>query len=394
MDKILRRVRMAEGQVVRRNKRKSAERHGLDKFHRRQGMQPLQAEAGAHLAAAIRARTEDVRLGPIAPRRDVSIVDQASNYWGSISAGRAMLDTKLTTAQRKARCAWAGGEEHLCLAVGDRVVVQEGPYKDKIGVIDRIDKKNMALELANDLRVNVSVPGYMVDEAEKPVRVMSSLVPISSVRLVYPVTDPKTKAVRDVIIRELKPVEIRHDRPTRTKTWKRVVPGDNIAIPWPKRAEKVIEDHPVDTLRILVEERTFVPTLLSPPMPESVVDELRNAYSIFRTRHTPEYIAAKEAEAAAKDAKKKADRAMLLPVQAFNRQQRELRRARGQPLLTDEMLAKIGQVIAKNKLGEVFTAESDADTAADKLRSAVEQLSINADAVPSSASENKPPPSS
>ncbi|KAK3683635.1 hypothetical protein B0T22DRAFT_411815 [Podospora appendiculata] len=392
MDKILRRVRMAEGQVVRRTKRRSAERHGLNKSTRRQNIQPQRAEVGAHLAAAVRARTEDMRLGPLAPRRDVSVVDQSNNYWGTISPSRAMLDTKLTDDQRKARCAWAGGEEYLCLAAGDRVVVQEGPYKDKIGVIEGIDRKAMAVEISNDLRVNVSVPEYMVEEGSSTVQVIGSLVPISSVRLVYPVKDRKTGVVRDVIIRELKAVEIRHDRPTRTKTWKRVVPGENIAIPWPKKPEQKFADHPVDTLRILVEERTFVPTLLSPPMPQVVVNELRNAYSIFRTRHTPEYIAQKEAEAAAKDAKKRADRAMLLPVQAFNRQQRELRRARGQPLLTDEMLAKIGQVIAKNKLGEV-PAGSDADAAADKLQSAVEQLSINVDDVPSTTSENRPPSS-
>jgi large subunit ribosomal protein L24 len=39
---------------------------------------------------------------------------------------------------------------------------------------------------------------------------------------------------------------------------------------------------------------------------------------------------------------------MVTPVQEFNRMQREIRRARGQPVLTEEMLAKIGEVMARN----------------------------------------------
>ena len=150
-------------------------------------------------------------------------------------------------------------------------------------------------------------------------------------------------------MRELKPINIIFDRPTREVTFDRLVPGENVKIPWPKEEPVKYEDHESDTLRINVEERTFVPTLLRPPMPETILDELRNRYSMFRTRHTPEYIAAKEAEEAAKRAKKMSVASMMLPVQEFNRQQREMRRARGQPELSPEMLEKIGEVIAKNR---------------------------------------------
>lgn len=173
-------------------------------------------------------------------------------------------------------------------------------------------------------------------------------VPISAVRLVHPVTAEETGITKDVIIRQLKPIRVMPDRPTRTVTWSRMVPGLNITIPWPRVEKPKVEDNACDTLRINVEERTFIPTLLSPPMPETVINELRNQYSKFRTRHTPEYIAKKAAEEEEKRAKKEQAKEMLTPVQEFNRMQREIRRARGQPVLTEEMLAKIGEVMARN----------------------------------------------
>ena len=221
-----------------------------------------------------------------------------------------------------------------------------------------------------------------MQEGEKPpVQLTKSALPISSVRLVYPLTDPETGMTRDVIVRELKPVGITHDRPTRRVFYSRIIPGLNVRIPWPKYEPPKFEDHPSDTLRLEVEERTFVPTLLRPPMPEAVLDELRNKYGKFRKRHTPEYIAEVEAREAAKKAQQKGARAgeMLLPVQEYNRKMRELRRERGKPELSEEMLEKIGEVIARNKLvrsaGEV-TAEAEVG----KLQKAVEELSLGGDA--------------
>lgn len=215
---------------------------------------------------------------------------------------------------------------------------------------------------------------------------MKQAFPISSVRLVHPLPDPATGTVRDVIIRELKPIRITHDRPTRKVFFSRLVPGLNVQIPWPKTPPTIREEYPGDTLRLDVEERTFVPTLLRPPMPETVIDELRNKYSKFRTRHTPEYIAKVEAREAEKKARRKGARAeeMLLPLQEYNRKMRELRRQRGKPELTEEMLEKIGEVIAKNKLlrsqGALPPPTTQAAEEVDKVQKAVEQLSLGGDA--------------
>jgi large subunit ribosomal protein L24 len=384
MDKILRRVRMAERNVARRTKR---QKYIVDGGNRRadiRGTAQTRGHAGAELGAAIKARHEELELGPLAPKRDVFKPDKLANYWGAISTDRATLTTPITDAQLDARCAWAGGSKLLCLARGDRVVVTEGPYKGQISTISLIIKTSMSVELEGNLGLtNVQVPSYMLQDGQTTIQQVKSYFPISSVRLVHPIEDPATGTTRDVIIRELKPVRVKHDRPTRKVFFSRVVPGLNVQIPWPKVAPNQRENHAFDTLRLEVEERTFVPTLLRPPMPETVLDELRNRYSKFRTRHTPEYIAEVEAREAEKKARRKGARVdeMLLPVQEYNRKMREQRRERGAPELSEEMLEKIGEVIAKNKLarsqGAVTPAPAEAEV--DKLQKAVEELSLGGD---------------
>lgn len=225
---------------------------------------------------------------------------------------------------------------------------------------------------------------------------VKTLVPVSSIRLVHPLPDPTTGVTRDVIIRELKPAGITHDRPTRKVFYSRVVPGLNVRIPWPRVEPTVHEDHAFDTLRLEVEERTFVPTLLRPPVPENVVDELRNKYSKFRTRHTPEYVAKIEAQEAEKKARQKGARAdeMLLPVQEYNRKMRELRRERGQPVLSEEMLEKIGEVITRNRMarlgGGAQAAPAAPEAELSKVQKAVEELSLGGDTQGSTPGGDQP----
>lgn len=193
-------------------------------------------------------------------------------------------------------------------------------------------------------------------------------MPIQAVRLVHPLRDPDTGKVRDVVINELQPRNIIYDKPTGRVTWKRVVPGLNIEIPWPRAFEEAerselvqtLPDYPCDTLRYDVERRTYVPTLLKPPMPVEVIDELRNKYSKFRTRHEPEYIARKEEEAAAKVAARKKAMTMQTPLKELNAKIRDEKRALGQPVLSDAMLAKIGELMFRaQQKGEGLNTQVD-----------------------------------
>ncbi|KAK0704953.1 hypothetical protein B0H67DRAFT_592780 [Lasiosphaeris hirsuta] len=233
-------------------------------------------------------------------------------------------------------------------------------------------------------KYNASFPKHYI--AGDPVAQMRVVQPISSVRLVHPIPDPLTGKIRDAVIRELQPINVHYDRPTRVLSWRRIVPGLNVIIPWPKKSELEKVKNECDTPRPDVEERTYVPTLLRPPMPVTVIDELRNRYSIFRTRHTPEYIAQKEAEEAEKQARKKSTQSMLLPVQEYNRKLREQRRALGQPVLSEEMLAKIGEVIEKTRLQRALGQ----DTEVDRVASLAEKLVIQAESAEVAEEEEQP----
>ena len=174
-------------------------------------------------------------------------------------------------------------------------------------------------------------------------------LPISAVRLVHPITDPSTGKTKDVIINQLVHSGLVTGRLTGKRRWDRVVPSLNISMPWPVKEEPDLPTYKADTVRIDVEEKTFVPTLLRPPMPEAVINELRHKYSRFRTRHEPEYIARLEAEEQAKKDRAKLMESMRTPLQEFHRTERENKKKKGKPRLTLEMLEKIGEVIAKNR---------------------------------------------
>lgn len=202
------------------------------------------------------------------------------------------------------------------------------------------------------LQLDVAVPKWMLEmekEDTRPVRTMEGPVSLTSIRLVYPLTDTATGETRDVIIKKLVNTSFFFNKELKRTHWKRVIPGLNIVVPWPKQDPVEKKEYDVDTLRLDVETKTFVPTLLRPPMPSSVINELRNKYSKFRTRHDPEYIEAKMQEDNEAEAKKEQLAAMRTPLKEINRRERKLRKAKGKGKLTAEMLERIGKVIARKK---------------------------------------------
>lgn len=191
---------------------------------------------------------------------------------------------------------------------------------------------------------------------DNPARSQAMPISVDSIRLVYPLPDAETGVTKDVIIQQLKAVppnmqssNMSLDRWQYGKKWDRVVPSLNVVIPWPEVTAPEFEATPSDTVREQVEQRTFYYNLLSPPMPDGVLDELRNKYSRFRTRHEPWYVEQKEAEEFARVNKHEALRAMQTPLDEFHERQREIRDTEGEPELSDEMLEKLGEFMAKKK---------------------------------------------
>ncbi|KAF6844700.1 KOW domain-containing protein domain-containing protein [Colletotrichum musicola] len=337
MQRLMKRTAQAVKQVERRNRKKERMRIGQLKAQTIREQKEYLGELKQDIKEARLVRREKWEQGPNAPRRDVLAT------YGALETNRSARQSRLRDEMIEARCAWAGGASQLGLRVGDRVVMIEGPEKGKIDKITNINMETATVQLESLGRVSIAVPEPFQKVLEAPPTQNSPVnIPISAVRLVHPIPDPQTGVPRDVIIRRLE-VTPAH----------RVVAGENIVIPYPKVEEEEKLAFPVDTRAKEVDEHTFRPTLFRPPMPSAVIDELRNKYSRFRTRHDDDYVARKEEEEAHEKALKKMtpeqQAQFRTPVQEFNRQLREARRARGQPELSDDMLAKIGEVIAKNK---------------------------------------------
>lgn len=127
---------------------------------------------------------------------------------------------------------------------------------------------------------------------------MEGGLPLSSVRLVYPLTDRNTNETRDVVISAIrlgKRYTIKDDDEGRRVRYNRYIEGAKppVLIEWPPKKKLDHPEYEDDTKRLLVEKVTFVPTLLKEPFPGAIIDELRHKYSKFRDRHDDDFIARK-----------------------------------------------------------------------------------------------------
>ncbi|KAK7921134.1 KOW domain-containing protein domain-containing protein [Apiospora marii] len=380
MQKILKRVATAERVVAKRKATRDRLHFNKERKDEEYGLRNQGNIVARDIGRAKQAIKDDWNLGPLAPN---SHTGEAANQYGAISEVRYKNPTSLRNEQKAARCAWLGGYKNLNLVPGDRVVLLHGPDKGKIGRVQNINEDDASVVVEGLNKSNIKLPSAFTGENNPPVMNIELPIPISGIRLVHPVFDPKTGVTRDVIINQLVHRRFAHDRVLGKTEWTRVVPGLNISIPWPKAEDKDLPDHKVDTLRIDVEDRTFVPTLLRPPMPETVVDELRNKYSKFRTRHEPEYIQRLEEEAQAKKDRVHLMDSMRSPLQELHRSERERKKKHGKPRLSLEMLEEIGKVIAKNR-ERTLQAAGVSDAAAPQQTSPP---------LPSSTVPTAPPPS-
>ncbi|KAL1960195.1 hypothetical protein VTO42DRAFT_8738 [Malbranchea cinnamomea] len=230
-------------------------------------------------------RREDWLLGPLAPRRDVG---EKFGLYGTVPSSR-IQPPKVEKAKRR---------KYVNFAPGDRVCLIKGREKGKIGKVLTVNAEAETLTVDGVNMHDVEFPPYVLkgDGDKRPYRPYPLPISFDDVRLVVPLEDETTGAVKDVLVKHVYGGEPFLERPYGTNIPKhtRYISGLDIEIPWPEEQAPEFKDEPADTLRIDVEARTFVPALQSFPMPSTVIDELRNKYSKFRTRHDPEYIAEQE----------------------------------------------------------------------------------------------------
>ncbi|KAI4151922.1 MAG: hypothetical protein L6R39_001936 [Caloplaca ligustica] len=337
MQKLLKRTAQVEKQAARRNRIRTAQNTSDERRLRIYQQQKVNEARRETRNSAKQAMKEDWHLGPLAPRRDVG--DKAETY--------GTVHFRLIQAVEKP----LGMRKKWGIREGDRVCVvgEKERDKGKIGVVIDVSEK------AEACKVSVATPEYMKVQGrnEPPVQTSEAPIDLASVRLVIPLQDLTTGTKRDVIVNEL----------TLTPTGQRCIAnyisphtGKAHYIPWPSKERPEFTDNDVDTLRIDVEQVTWTPTLLRSPMPSGVIDELRNKYSKFRTRHEDSYIEMKEGiDEKLKQREEElkwgggTPREMLTPVQELNRARRMERRlqAEEENKLTDQVLAGIGEIMVK-----------------------------------------------
>ncbi|MCJ1389354.1 hypothetical protein MMC18_002210 [Xylographa bjoerkii] len=344
MQKLLRRTALVKKQAARKAVARQGKSDSDDRKLRLNEQKTINISIRHDTRAARLARHEDWFLGPLAPKRDVG---SSRETYGTLDPRRLRGVDKPKDQIKD----WG-------IVEGDRVVVVQDGHRErgKIGKVREVRKDAQECTVRGLNRADVSIPDYLLlNEADKtPVRPYEVPIPLSAVRLVAPLPHPETGALRDVVIKELrleKPGFAQlsgEDPPTRFIAG--VKPA--IQIPYPERAPEEFEDHDIDTFRIEVEERTFVPTLVRPPMPTGIIDELRNKYSKFRDRHDDAFIAKKMEEDRIAEERKRSIRKMDTPLKELHRKERAERKARGKPVLSQKTLAQIGELMAKNAVPE------------------------------------------
>lgn len=148
------------------------------------------------------------------------------------------------------------------------------------------------------MQFDMEFPSYalMGENDSRPYRPYPLPFPLDDVRLVVPLDDPDTGTVKDVVVKHVYGGEPILEQPygSTTPGHTRYISGLDIEIPWPESEVAEYKDEAIDTLRFQVDEKTYLPSLLQYPIPSTLIDELRNKYSKFRTRHDPEWVAEKK----------------------------------------------------------------------------------------------------
>ncbi|KAK6006325.1 hypothetical protein QM012_006735 [Aureobasidium pullulans] len=344
MQKVVQRRIAAERQALRRAAKQTAKADNAKEWGSRWQTQSRGKQESIYFKEEKFRRREEYEVGPLlAPRRDTG---HLKDTYGTVDPSVIQTPKLHWTMYKHFKSPFA---------VGDRVLVTKGKDTGKIGTISEISADTGFARMLDLRKADFFVPEYVRKENndKRAIAQQSMPVPWDHLKLVFPLRDQTTGHFEDVVLDK---VDLRNAGWVERKNGRReyvqgqrFLPGVKTPLPWPKTEEKETpEGYDDDTLRITVDESTHRPYLLQPPMPPSVIDELRNKYSIFRTRHEPAYIAAKEAQDRAAKHKENLARLVSTPLAELKEQRRQERLAN--PVeLSEEQLARIGEVMAQEK---------------------------------------------
>ena len=329
MQRVVQRSQRAVREIARATEKEKKGRLTAESKRRTEETQRLTRSISRDIKEARKNRRIDWEAGPLAPRRDVG--DKAKTY-GTVS----MYDLHLPDRNPEDRLRWD------MFKPGDRVVITKGRDRGRIGSIGEVNKAKAAA-VVKDLNVlDVFVPEWIRKEMEehRDVVPISQLIPVDHLKLVYPLPHPETGMPRDVVIDKV--VQHGDDR---------LIPGANVVIPSQPKVESEEDESEVqedDSPPLEAEQQTFTPCLLHPPMPMTVIDELRSKYSMFRKRHDHDYIQKKEQEEERVERRAQLGKTMRTPLQELAELRARQKKAEEREL-TEEQLAKIGEVMEQEQ---------------------------------------------
>ncbi|RAL09488.1 mitochondrial 54S ribosomal protein uL24m [Aspergillus homomorphus CBS 101889] len=287
MQKVIQRTAQARNQATRKAIRaaKAAEREELkDTLRQRFAYKRLELD---NLREEKLRRREDWMRGPLAPQRDAAL---AGSRFGALTP-QALNPPNIPKHLRR---------KYINIAAGDRVCIMKGKDKGKINEVIKVDENNETVTVKDLNMADVYFPEWLTQNygEKSPFQSVSIPLPLDDVRLVVALDDPTTGQTRDVLVQHVyggEPI-LERGYGVETPRHTRYIAGEDIEIPWPKPEPPAPKDEEWDTLRMEVETPTWLPSLRYAPFPASVIDELRNPYSKYRTRHEPEWVEKKRME--------------------------------------------------------------------------------------------------
>ena len=166
-----------------------------------------------------------------------------------------------------------------------------------------------------------------------------------------PVRDKMTGKIKDTVIEHLRGGKPMVEPPYGSDTPKhtRYIAGTKTSIPWPEAEMTEFQAEDVDTLRIHVNQESFLPSVRNLMVPESVLDELRSKYSRTRPVLIQKQVQQKMSEDAKEHWEKR--RRMVLPQQEYWEQRAKQKGQLGKPEVTKETLDLIEEVRAARRGG-------------------------------------------
>jgi len=157
-----------------------------------------------------------------------------------------------------------------------------------------VDAETETVTLRNAVKVDQKVPEWVskLYGTGRPYYTLDVPIPLDDVRLVVGLVDDTTGITRDVLVRHIDvgPPFLEREVGSTIPKHTRYISGENIEIPWSQPKTVQHKDEEQDTLRMEVDAHSWIPSLLSPPFQSSILDELRNKFSKYRSRHDPEWV--------------------------------------------------------------------------------------------------------